>query len=88
MLEMHPRERLPKLKLTPDIEESTNRMLDEYLHEDENVPEITDKVYAMRRPITIKSGMVQKQANYRRKNKLPNGNRRERKLKAETKRLR
>ena len=44
MLEMHPREMLPKLKLTPDIEESANRILDEYLHGDENIPEITDKV--------------------------------------------
>ena len=34
MLEMHLREKLPKLKLTPDIEESANRILDEYLYED------------------------------------------------------
>ena len=32
MLEMHPREKLPKLKLTADIKKSANRMLDEYLH--------------------------------------------------------
>ena len=35
MLEMHPREKLPKLKLTPDIEESANRILDDYLHGNE-----------------------------------------------------
>ena len=87
MLEMHPREMLPKLKLTPDIEESANRILDEYLHGDENIPEITDKVYAMGKAIKIKSGIVQRQANYHRRNKLSNGNRRERKLKAEMKRL-
>ena len=84
---MHPREMLPKLKLTPDIEESANRILDEYLHGDENIPEITDKVYAMGKAIKIKSGIVQRQANYHRRNKLSNGNRRERKLKAEMKRL-
>ena len=87
MLEMHPREKLPKLKLTPDVEESTNRILDEYLHGDENIPEITDKVYVTGMAIAIKSGIVQKQANYRRKNKSSNGNRRERKLKGEMKRL-
>ena len=75
MLEMHPRERPPKAKLTLDIEESGNRILDEYLHGDENVPEITDTVSAMGKSITIKSGMVQKKANYQRKNKPSNENR-------------
>ena len=41
MLETHPKEKLPKFKLTPDIYESVNRILDEYLHEDENIPKIT-----------------------------------------------
>ena len=67
MLEMHPRGKLPKLKLTPDIEESINRILDEYLHGYENIPEITDKVYAIGKEIAIKSEIVQKQANYSRK---------------------
>ena len=88
MSEMHPREKLPQLKLTPDIEENAIRVLDEYLHGDENVPEITDKVYAVGKASAIKSGIVQKQANYRRKNNPSNGNRKERKLKAEMKRLR
>ena len=47
MLVIHSTGKLPKLKLTPDIEESANRILDEYLHGDENIPEIRDKVYAM-----------------------------------------
>ena len=42
----------------------------------------------MRKAISIKSEIVQKQANHRRKNKPSNGNRREIKLKAEMKRLR
>ena len=62
-LELHPRKKLPKLKLTHDIEQSANRKLDEYLHGDKNIPEITDKVYAMGKAIAIKSGIVQKQAN-------------------------
>ena len=42
----------------------------------------------MGKVISIKSGIVQKQADYRRKKKSSNGNRRERKLKAKMKRLR
>ena len=68
MLEMHSRQKLPKRKLTPDIKESANRILDEYLHGDKNIPKITGKVYAMGKATTIKSGIVQKQANYCRKN--------------------
>ena len=58
MLEMHPREKLPKLKLTTDIEENANRILDEYLHGDENISEITNKVYAVGKTISVKSGIV------------------------------
>ena len=39
-----------------------------YLHGDENIPENTDKVYVMRKANAIKSGIVQRQANYCRKN--------------------
>ena len=85
MLEMHPGEELPKLKPTANIEERANSILDQYLHGDENIPQITDKVYAMGKAIAIKSVIVQRQANYRGKNKPSNGNRRERKLKAEMK---
>ena len=77
MSEMPPREKLPKFKLTPDIEESANRILDEYLHGDESISEITKKVYAVGKANAKKSGKVQRQANYRRKNKPSNGNKRE-----------
>ena len=58
MLELESREKLCKLKLTPEIEESANRMLDQYLHGDENIPEITDKDCAMAKAIAIKTGIV------------------------------
>ena len=74
---MHPRERLPKIKLTSNIEKSANRILDEYLHGDENIPEITDKGHAMGKTITINSGTIQKETSSRRKNKSSNRNRRE-----------
>ena len=73
MLGLHSREKSPKLKLTRDIEESAIRILDEYLHGHDNIPEITYKVYAMEKSIAIKSRILQKQVNYRRKNKPSNG---------------
>ena len=78
LLELHPREKLPKLKLIPYIGESAKRILDEYFDGDENIPETTDKVYAMGKAI----------ANYHRKNKPSNGNKSGKKLKIEMKRLR
>ena len=60
---MHLRKKLLKHKLTFDTEESANRILDKYFHEDENIPEITDKVYAMGKAIAIKLGIVQKETN-------------------------
>ena len=67
MLQIHTREKLAKPNVTPDIEESANRILDEYLHGNENIPEVTGKVYAMGKVIAIKSRIVQRQANYHRK---------------------
>ena len=88
MLKLRPREKLCKLKLTPEIEESANRILDQYLHGDENIPEITEKVYAMGKAVAIKTGIVLKEKKAKEKQKPPNGNRRQRKLKAEMKKLR
>ena len=73
MLEMHPREELPELKLNSDVEESAEKILDEYLHGDGNITEITDKVYAMGKAIAIKTVTVQKETNSSKKNKLSNG---------------
>ena len=53
MLEMHQREKLPKFKLTSDTEVNANRILHEYLLGDTNIPEITDKVYAIGKAIAI-----------------------------------
>ena len=58
---LHPREELPELKLTSDVEESAEEILDEYLHGDGNITEITDKVYAMGKAIAIKTVTVQKE---------------------------
>ena len=58
VLEMCPREKLPKLKLASDIEESAKRILDEYLLEDKNIPYISGKVYVIESGIAIKSEIV------------------------------
>ena len=60
VLEMHPREELAKIKLVLAIEDSTNRVLDEYLHGNENIIHISGKAYAMGKTTAIKSGIVQK----------------------------
>ena len=70
-------EKILKLKLAFDTEESAYRILNEYLLGNENIPGITDKVYAMGKTIGLKSEILQRETNYRRKNKLSNGNRRE-----------
>ena len=47
LLQLEPREKLPKVKLTKEIGGSANRDLDQYLIDLNSIPEITDKVYAM-----------------------------------------
>ena len=42
MLQIPPREKLPKPKLVSDIEERAKRVLSDYFHEDKNIREITD----------------------------------------------
>ena len=64
---MHPKEKLPKLKLASDIEETAHKILGKCIHGDENILEFTDNIYAMGKPIAIKSGIVLKETNSHRK---------------------
>ena len=67
---------------------SANRVLNIYLKEVDTIPEICDKVYAMRRPIGFKLGkLVESDKDERKKKSANGGNRRERKLKNEIKEL-
>ena len=50
-LQIEPREKLPKAKFDNQLKESANRVLDIYLKEFDNIPEICDNVYAMGRAI-------------------------------------
>ena len=71
-----------------ELQESADRILDQYLNGVDTIPEITDKVYAMGRVIERKMGIAQKEKKDKGKRKPTNGNRRERKLKSEMKELR
>ena len=84
-----PRNRLEKLKMTKSIENSVERILGKYLKEVDEIPEITNVVYAMGKAIAEKIGITNKENKDRQQKKKPgDGNRREHKLKAEIKQLR
>ena len=73
---MEPREKLPKLTMSDEIQERTNKILRLYLPRADIIPEITDIAYAMKKAIGYATGLK------------PSGNRKERKLKAEMNELR
>ena len=68
------------------IQEGTERILGKYLEVVSEIPEITDIVYAMGNAIAEKMGIKKKKEPG--KSRPGNGNRRERKMKAELKQLR
>ena len=85
---MEPREKLPKVKLDAETQESANKILNLYLTNTDTIPEITDMMYAMGKAVAYAMGVKPKDKNQRRARKAQGGNRRERKLKAEMKSLR
>ena len=67
---------------------SANKLLSIYLINADTIPEITDKVYAMGKPIGHKLGAGQKQRSGNRRQKAGGRNQRNRKLNQEMKELR
>ena len=88
LLHMEPTEKLPKVKMSDEIEERANKILYLYLPSADTIPEITDIVYVMGKAIGYATGIKPKEGNENRPKKAQCGNRRERKLKAEMKELR
>ena len=88
LLRLEPPEKLPKVKLTKEIEGSANRIIAEYLIDVRTIPEITDKVCALGKAITFKLVMKQPERNWAAKKDANEENRQERKLKKEIKELR
>ena len=88
LLHMEPVEKLPKVTMNPEIQERSNKVLRMYLPSADTIPEITDIVYAMGKAAGYAMGERSKESNRNGVRKAEGGNRRERKLKAEMKKLR
>ena len=92
MLELVPREKLPKMRLTDELQKSANKILKIYLKiylkSADTLPEVTDIVYAMEKAIGSHLGVKQRDNHSTCKRRGDGGNRRERKLKKEMKELR
>ena len=85
LLQLEPREKLPKMKLTKKIEGSENRVFGRYLIDVITITEITDKAYVMGKAIPFKLGMKQPERNGITTKNANGGDRRERKSKNEIK---
>ena len=88
LLHMEPREKLLKVTMSDEIQETANKILRLYLPSVDTIPEITDIVYAMGKTIGYGTGIKPREGNENRPKKAEGGNRRECKLKAEMKELR
>ena len=86
-LYMKPREKLPKVNLSDDIQERANKILRLYLPSADTIPEITNIVYAIRKAIGYATRIKPKVGNENRSKKAECGNRKEHKLKPEMKEL-
>ena len=85
LLQLEPREKLLKVKLTKEIEGSANRILGRYLVNVNIISEIADKVYAIGKAIVFKLVMKQPERNRTAKKDVNGENSREQKLKREVK---
>ena len=88
LLHMEPREKLPKVTMDPEIQERSNKVLCMYLPSADTIPEITDIVYAKGKAVRCAMGVRSKESKGNGIRKTEGGNRRERKLKADMKKLR
>ena len=88
MSELEPREKLHKIVLLKEIQESANRIMSGYIRREDTISSITDKVYAMGKAIEKKMDIDPNDKKKRTSERLQNGSRRERKLKAEIKQQR
>ena len=89
LLQLEPREKLPKARFDNQLKESANQILDIYLKEVDTIPEICGKVYAMGRAIGFTLGkLVERDQGDRKKKNANRRNRPERKLKKGIKELR
>ena len=88
LLRIEPREKLPKVTMSDEIQERANKILRLYLPSADTIPEMINIVNAMEKAIGYATGIKPKEGNKNRPKKAECGNRRECKLKAEMKELR
>ena len=88
LVRMEPREKLPKVKLSDEIQERANKIIRLCLPSADTIPEITNIVYTMGKPIGYATAIKPKERNENRPKKAEGGNRGECKLKVEMKELR
>ena len=88
LLHMEPRQALTKVKMDSEIQERTNKVLRLYLPSADTILEITDIIYSMEKAVGHGTGVKPKEINENGARKAEGGNRRERKLRTEMKRLR
>ena len=88
LLNLKPRDKLPKVTLTDQLKISANKLFSVYLINADAIPEITDEVYAMGKVVGHKSGAGQKQRSGSRRQKAGGGNQQKCKLNREIKELR
>ena len=88
MSELEPREKLHKLVLPKEIQDSGNRIISCYIRGKDTIPSITDKVYAMEKAFEKKIVIDPNEKKEHTSKILKNGDRREKTLKAEVKELR
>ena len=70
LLNMEPREKLPKVTVSDEIQERANKILRLYLPTADTIPEITNIVYAMGKAIGYATGIKPKEGNENRPKKL------------------
>ena len=76
LLQIEPREKLPKADFDNQLKESANRVLGIYLKEVDTIPGICDKIYAIGRAIVFKLGkLVESGSGERKKKSAIRGNR-------------
>ena len=63
MLQLEPREKLPKVLLSDEIQTRANKILEKYLRSADTIPEITDIVYALGKAVGYVMGVKLKEGN-------------------------
>ena len=88
LLHMEPRQALTKVKMDSEIQERANKVLCLYLPSVDTIPEITNIIDSIRKAVGHATGVKPKERNKNGARKAEGGNRQERKLRTEMKRLR